>query len=111
MKVIRNTKAYEIAVKAATGAIVQDGTTDSGKPKYVKDMTKVKTWFSGKNKKGAQAIKEMAIVMERDFRDENGNFYMPSFVRVLVNLNAGYVELATTSKGIEETVIVKPEEE
>ncbi len=111
MKVIRNTRAYEIAVKAATGAIVQsDEIGKNGKPKYVKDDTKVKSWFTGKNKKGAKAIKEMAIVLEKDFRNEDGDFEMPSFTKVLVNMESGYVELATTKAGIEDTVIIKPED-
>lgn len=111
MKVIRNTRAYEIAVKAATGAIVDSGElTDSGKVKYVKDMTKVKTWFTGKNKKGAKALKEMAIVLEKDFRDGDGNFVMPSFTKVIVNTESEYIELATTKAGIEDTVIIKKED-
>lgn len=111
MKVIRNTRAYEIAVKAATGAIVDSGElTESGKTKYVKDMTKVKNWFTGKNKKGAKALKEMAIVLEKDFRDETGNFVMPTFNKVLINLESEYVELATSKAGIEDTVIIKKED-
>lgn len=110
MKIIRNSRAYEIAVKAATGAIVDSGElTSKGKPKFIKDDTKLKTWFTTRNKKGAKAIKEIAIVLEEFFRDEKGDFNMPNFTKVHINAESGYIELVTKDNSIEDTVIIKPE--
>lgn len=102
MKILHSTKAYNVAIKAATGTIYQN---EEGK--FVKDDKKIKSWFTGKNKKGRAAIKDMAIILEQEFLNEDGKFVMPTFTKVIVHEEEEYCELVTSSGNLEDTVILK----
>ena len=105
MNIIHNSKAYNVALKAAAGVITKN---EDGK--FITDKTQTKNWFTGKNKKGRQVITDIAIILEKEFKNaETGKFEMPTFTKVIVK--DGYVELVTPSGSIDDKVILKPDED
>jgi len=107
MRIVRNTVAYETAIKAATGTIeVIPGAGEDGKDKYVK-TDKIKKWITTRNKKGQECIKRIAIALEDLFTDDSGDFSMPLFNRVKIDQELGCIELSDGT--LDGSVIVKPE--